>query len=155
MQLRRMFCSWNAKDYKYKIIKSSTPKDEVIELDEYVFLIRKRLDELLTFPKRLLSLTWWLKTKRQLNRPYSSTLIRNICGKFSRQFLRTSKELIWGKTSSLYGKLAATIYGNSLTEPRSSRICYSTSSMNYEHVIAQETLRTMNRHLLAGLTLAC
>ena len=49
--------SWDAKDYKYKIVESSTPKDEVVELDEYVFLVRKRLGELLTFPKRLLSLT--------------------------------------------------------------------------------------------------
>jgi hypothetical protein len=57
MQLRRMLCSWNAKDYKYKIVESSTPKDEVVELDKYVFLIRKRLGELFIFPKRLLSLT--------------------------------------------------------------------------------------------------
>jgi hypothetical protein len=37
---------------------------------------------------------------------------------------------------------------------RLSRICYSTSSMNYECVIAQETLRTIIQHLLAELTLA-
>ena len=57
VQLRRMFYSWDAKDYKYKIVESSTPKDEVVELDEYVFLVRKRLGELLTSPKRLLLLT--------------------------------------------------------------------------------------------------
>jgi hypothetical protein len=51
-----MLCSWDAKDFKYKIVESSMPKDEVAELDEYVFLVRKRLGELLA-PKRLLSLT--------------------------------------------------------------------------------------------------
>ena len=46
-QLGRILCNWNATEYKYKIVVSST-LDEVGELGEYiyiyiyVFLVRKR-----------------------------------------------------------------------------------------------------------------
>jgi hypothetical protein len=38
-----MYTSWDAKDYKYKIVEPSKPKGEVAELDQYVFIVRKRL----------------------------------------------------------------------------------------------------------------
>ena len=41
-----MLYRWDAKDYKYKIVVSSTPKDQIGELEEYVFLVRNRLGEL-------------------------------------------------------------------------------------------------------------
>ena len=35
--------SWDKKEYKYKVVESLTPTDEVNELDQYVFVARTRL----------------------------------------------------------------------------------------------------------------
>ena len=43
--LRSLPGSWNEKEYKYKIVKSTTPSEEVDELDEYVFVFRVRIGE--------------------------------------------------------------------------------------------------------------
>lgn len=38
-------CSWDAKEYKYKIEESQKPGDEVDNLDQYVFVVRVRIGE--------------------------------------------------------------------------------------------------------------
>jgi len=38
-------CSWDAKEYKYKIEESEQPGGEVDELDQYVFVVRVRIGE--------------------------------------------------------------------------------------------------------------
>ena len=37
--------SWNEKEYKYKVVESTTPSAEVDELDEYIFVLRVRIGE--------------------------------------------------------------------------------------------------------------
>ena len=43
-KLRLLPCSWNEKEYKYKIVES-TPSGEVDYLDEYIFVVRVRIGE--------------------------------------------------------------------------------------------------------------
>ena len=40
-----MPCSWNEKEYKYKIAESTTALGEVDDLDEYIFVVRVRIGE--------------------------------------------------------------------------------------------------------------
>jgi hypothetical protein len=37
--------SWDKKEYKYKVVESLTPPDEVNELDHYIFVVRTRVGE--------------------------------------------------------------------------------------------------------------
>jgi hypothetical protein len=41
--------SWDVKAYKYKIVESITPPDEENELDQYIFVVRTRIGEYLSF----------------------------------------------------------------------------------------------------------
>jgi len=43
--LRSLSHSWNEKEYKYKVVESTTPSEEVDELDEYIFVLRVRIGE--------------------------------------------------------------------------------------------------------------
>lgn len=42
-KLRLLPRSWDEKEYKYKVVESTTPSGEVDELDEYIFVLRVRI----------------------------------------------------------------------------------------------------------------
>jgi len=49
--------SWDKKEYKYKVVESLTPPDEVNELDHYIFVVRTRIGEYPSLYPNLRSLT--------------------------------------------------------------------------------------------------
>jgi len=44
-KLRLLPRSWNEKEYKYKVVKSTMLSGEVDELDEYIFVLRVRISK--------------------------------------------------------------------------------------------------------------
>ena len=130
MQLRRILYSWDVKDYKYKIVESLTPKDDVAELDEYIFLVRKRLGKLLA-PLKEITVTDLMIEDKKITEPM---VFIDVNLEHLREVLKVVLKDVTGinlKEDKLSIRhILRHNLRNSLTRSRSSRICYSTSSMN-------------------------
>ncbi|KAI9726527.1 MAG: hypothetical protein M1835_003773, partial [Candelina submexicana] len=65
---------WDEKAYKYKVVDSTVPSGEVEELDEYVFVIRVRIDKKTTDPK------FYVDIKSEALRDILRTTLRDVNG---------------------------------------------------------------------------